>query len=125
MKSKRPKVYIAGPMRGLPDYNYPKFRRYAEAFEKAGWYVENPVEIGATFGTAQQINDDPTLLAEVLAEELRTLKKCDAIYLLEGWQNSEGAQKELAAAISSRLKIYLEPVVYIPSEIYIPPMFTP
>ena len=101
-------------MRGLPDFNYPKFNDYAEKHRNVGWYVENPVEIGNVYGTPQAINDDPALLAEVMAAELRAIKKCDAIYLLDGWQNSEGARKELATAIAYGLKIYLAPVVYIP-----------
>ena len=114
MKTKRPRIYIAGPMRGLPDFNYPKFNQYAEAHRAVGWYVANPVEIGADYGTPEQINADPALLAAVMAAELHALETCDAIYLLDGWQNSKGARKELATAIAYGLKIYLAPVVYIP-----------
>ncbi len=114
MKTKRPKIYIAGPMRGLPHFNYPKFNQYAQAHRSVGWYVANPVEIGADYGTPEQINADPALLAEVMAAELHALKTCDAIYLLDGWQNSEGARKELDTALRCGLKIYLAPSVYIP-----------
>ena len=44
---KKPKIYIAGPMRGLPDFNYPKFNYYAAIYRSVGWEVENPAEIGA------------------------------------------------------------------------------
>ena len=111
---RKPKIYIAGPMRGLPDFNYPTFNQYAQAHRNVGWDVANPVEIGADYGTPEQIDADPALLAAVMAAELHALETCDAIYLLNGWQDSEGAQKELATAISYRLKIYLAPVVYIP-----------
>lgn len=114
MKEKKPKIYIAGPMRGLPDFNYPKFDQYAQAHRAVGWDVVNPVEIGADYGTPEQINADPALLAAVMAAEIHALETCDAIYLLDSWQNSEGARKELATAISYRLKIYLAPVVCIP-----------
>ncbi len=110
---RKPKIYIAGPMRGLPDFNYPAFNDFAEAHRAVGWDVVNPVEIGADYGTPEQINADPALLAAVMAAELHALATCDAIYLLNGWHKSEGAQKELATAISYRLKIYLAPVVYI------------
>lgn len=111
---KKPKIYIAGPMRGLPNFNYPKFNDYAESHRAVGWDVVNPVEIGAGYGTPEQINSDPALLAAVMAAEIHALETCDAIYLLDGWHKSEGALKELATAISYRLKIYLAPVVYIP-----------
>ena len=111
---KKPKIYIAGPMRGLPNFNYPKFNVYARTLRAIGWDVANPVEIGADYGTPDQINAHPALLAAVIAAELYAIETCDAIYLLDGWQNSEGARKELAVAIAYRLKIYLAPVVYIP-----------
>jgi len=111
---KKPKIYIAGPMRGLPDFNYPTFNQYAQAHRNVGWDVANPVEIGADYGTPEQINADPALLAAVVEAELHALETCDAIYLLDGWQNSEGARMELATAIAYGLKIYLAPVVYIP-----------
>lgn len=111
---KKPKIYIAGPMRGKHDFNYPAFRDWAKLHRDVGWEVENPAEIGAAYGTPEQINADPALLAAVMAAEIHALETCDAIYLLDGWQNSEGARKELATAIAYGLKIYLAPVVYIP-----------
>ena len=111
---KKPRIYVAGPMRGYPKFNYPKFNDYTESLRSVGWDVVNPVEIGAGYGTPEQINADPALLEAVMAAEILALKTCDAIYLLDGWHKSEGALKELATAISYRLKIYLAPVVYIP-----------
>ena len=110
---KKPRIYIAGPMRGYPNFNYPKFNDYAES-HRADLDGVHHVEIGAGYGTPEQINADPALLAEVMAAEIHALETCDAIYLLDGWHKSEGALKELATAISYRLKIYLAPVVYIP-----------
>ena len=114
MKTKRPKIYIAGPMRGLPDFNYSTFNDWAHILRDFDWDVVNPVEIGAAYGTPEQINADTALLAAVMAAELHALETCDAIYLLDGWHKSEGARKELATAIAYGLKIYLAPVVYIP-----------
>ena len=107
MKRKRPKVYIAGPMRGLPDFNYPAFNEYAAIFRRNGWYVENPAEIGAVYGSPEDINADPALLAAVMAAEIHALETCDVILLLDGWQKSVGAKKELAAAIAAGLEIRL------------------
>ena len=114
MKRKRPKVYIAGPMRGLPDFNYPTFNQYAQAHRNVGWDVENPAEIGERYGTPEQINADPAMLAAVMAADLHALETCDAVFLLDGWHKSVGARKELAAALAYGLKIYIQPVVYIP-----------
>lgn len=111
---RKPKIYIAGPMRGLPDFNYPTFNHYAQAHRNVGWDVENPAEIGERYGTPEQINADPAMLAAVMAADLHALETCDAVFLLDGWHKSVGARKELAAALRCGLKIYLAPVVYIP-----------
>ena len=111
---KKPKIYIAGPMRGLPAFNYPAFRFWAKLHRDVGWEVENPAEIGERYGTPEQINADPAMLAAVMAADLHALETCDAVFLLDGWHKSVGARKELAAALRCGLKIYLAPVVYIP-----------
>lgn len=38
------RVYIAGPMTGLPDFNFPAFHAAAAAWRAAGWEVFNPAE---------------------------------------------------------------------------------
>ena len=112
--TKKPKIYIAGPMRGLPNFNYPAFHYYAKAHRDVGWDVENPAEIGAKYGTPEQINADPATLAAVIAADLIALETCDAVFLLDGWQNSSGARTELAAALHYGLKINIAPNVEIP-----------
>ena len=110
----KPKVYIAGPMRGLPDCNYPRFNACAATLREIGWHVVNPAEIGAKYGTPEQINHDPDILKAVTTIELHALEKCDAIFLLEGWNESVGAKQELAAALAAGLKVYVWPKIVIP-----------
>lgn len=38
------RLYLAGPMTGLPDFNYPAFHAAAAAWRAAGWTVANPAE---------------------------------------------------------------------------------
>ena len=40
-----PTLYIAGPMRGYPDHNFPAFRAAAAALRRAGYGVVNPAEL--------------------------------------------------------------------------------
>ena len=101
-------IYIAGPMQGVRNFNYPHFDEVASALRLGGWRVENPVEIGNRFGTAKQIAADRDLLAKVIEAELDAVSKCDAIYLLKGWHNSPGAKAELAVAIKNGAQIVLE-----------------
>ena len=38
------RIYIAGPMSGLPDLNYPAFHAMAERLRAKGLHVESPAE---------------------------------------------------------------------------------
>ena len=83
------RVYIAGPMTGLPDDNYPAFHAAAEKLRAAGFVVENPAE-----------NDppaDPTW-ENWLRIALRQMLTCDAVVLLPGWHRSKGARLESQVA---------------------------
>ena len=111
---KRLKVYIAGPMRGIIDFNYPRFNSCAQSLREIGWDVVNPAEIGAKYGTPEQINANPELLKLVTNIELFALKSCDAIFMLEGWNTSQGAKNELAAAIAAGLEVYVWPTIAVP-----------
>lgn len=79
------RIYIAGPMTGLPEFNYPAFHAEAERLRALGYEVENPAE-----------NPDPqcgTWLG-YMRMAIRQLMTCDAIALLPGWQWSRGARIE-------------------------------
>lgn len=101
-------IYIAGPMRGLPEYNYPAFNAAAAKLRADGWTVENPVELGAYLGTPDEINADEKRLNLLMAYERSIVGLCDAIYLLRGWENSEGARLELRTALNLNLQVMLE-----------------
>ena len=106
------KIYIAGPMAGKPEWNYPAFNAAAAKLRAAGHEVVNPAELGAKYGTADEINADPEMLADLIIEELDALATCNAIYLLPGWEKSPGTRRELEAALApyNRLEIIVAPV---------------
>lgn len=108
-ENKKQLLYIAGPMRGLPGYNHARFNAWAKALRSEGFEVENPVEIGERYGTPEEIAASPVRLEALMAEELGVISLCDGIFLLRGWENSEGARREVAEAIRLEKKIYLEP----------------
>ena len=93
-------VYIAGPMRGKPHFNYPAFMRAEKQLRALGYEVINPATMGDAYGTPEQLNADPKLLRKLMDAELREIAKCNAIYLLRGWEKSVGARAELAMALA-------------------------
>ena len=75
------RIYIAGPMSGWPDNNYPAFNAKAEELRAEGWAVENPAE--------NPVPECGTWLG-YMRMALRQLALCDAIYLLAGHETSRG-----------------------------------
>lgn len=112
MRKKR--IYIAGPMRGYEDYNYPAFYLAADTIRSTPeldriWHVCNPAEIGNDFAPLKEHFDQSSdLLKRLMEFELATVKSCDAILLLRGWEKSEGARAELRVAIDNNLEIYTQ-----------------
>lgn len=81
------RVYLSGPMTGIPDNNFPAFHRWAATLRADGFYVISPAEIQEA-GTWELC----------LRADLRELTTCDAIALMPGWEGSRGAHLELHVA---------------------------
>ena len=46
------RVYVAGPMTGIAEHNFPAFNAAAASLRAAGWHVENPADHGDVPGAA-------------------------------------------------------------------------
>lgn len=77
------KVYISGPMTGLPNQNREEFHKAKIDLLKKGHDVFDPT-VMPNFFTWEQI----------LPIDVAVLELCDAIYMLKGWENSRGAALE-------------------------------
>lgn len=84
------KLYLAGPMTGLPDFNYPMFHRYAALLRGRGYEVFNPAE---AHGGQQDLP-----LWQYYAEDLPQVAAADGVAVLPGWQESTGAKIEVLVA---------------------------
>lgn len=104
------KIYVAGPMTGLPEWNYPAFNAAAAELRAEGHEVMNPAEMGEKYGTPDELAADLYKMAGLVVEELDALAACDAIYLLPGWHRSRGTRKELKVALDHKLEIIVAPV---------------
>jgi Domain of unknown function (DUF4406) len=83
-------LYIAGPMTGLPDYNYPAFHAAEQRLIVAGFTVLNPAH--------HQCEAQTPTWHDWMRLGLRAVTNADGIALLPGWQRSRGTRAELAAA---------------------------
>ncbi len=91
------RIYIAGPMRGLPEFNFPAFDAAARRFRKLGWLVYNPAEMDRVSGVHEftLITNPQPFLREAMARDCTAICWSDAIGLLPGWQKSSGAGAEI------------------------------
>jgi len=104
---KRKTLYLAGPIRNEPNY-WDRFNAAHEWLEAQGWHVVNPLDLTHAFGTPSEVQSNPRLLRAVMDAELAAIPHLDAIYLLRGWERSEGARAELAVALAHGKQILLE-----------------
>jgi hypothetical protein len=91
------KVYVSGPMTGMPDHNFPAFNAAAAALRALGWEVVNPVDVNPDTGTDW---------LTCMVNDLEAMRGCTAIALLPGHEKSDGASMEKIAAKRMGMKFY-------------------
>jgi hypothetical protein len=112
------KVYLAGPMRGYPEFNFPAFHRAALKLRADGHEVFNPAERdnerhGTDISKGNATGDEALATAqhgfslrEALGADLAWIcAHAEAIALLPGWENSRGAKAEAATAHALDLEV--------------------
>ena len=102
------KIFISGPISGIKDFNFHNFNFWSENLESIGYEVVSPAKMAVEFGIPEQIQSNVALLNELENMEIEELCKCNAIFLLNGWTNSNGSKCELKKAIENNLKIFEE-----------------
>ncbi|HEY9208222.1 MAG TPA: DUF4406 domain-containing protein [Acidovorax sp.] len=92
------RIYIAGPMSGLPKLNYPAFNAKAIELRAQGFHVENPAE-----------NPEPHCRSWLgyMRMALVQIARCDAVVMLPGWAKSRGARIEHQLAAGLGLEIII------------------
>lgn len=99
------KVYISGPIAGFPiDERRQLFGAAALEIKNTGHTPINPFDI-PTWGKC----NCPAYLHTwscYLRSDIIEMLKCDAIYMLPGWENSHGARLELNVASACGLTVY-------------------
>ena len=111
------KVYVAGPMRGIKDFNFPEFDAVAEWIRTFGCTVFNPadrdrekhgddVNKSATGDLADIVSTGFSLRDALGADLAWIAAEADAVCVLPGWENSKGAQAEVALARALGLEVW-------------------
>lgn len=114
------KVYIAGPMTGLPQFNIPAFDRMAKRLRAAGLEVVSPAELDSDAVRAYALASpdgklDPTnkiageTWGDMLSRDVKIISdEVEGIVVLPGWEKSRGARLEAFVALLCSKPIFLD-----------------
>ena len=105
-------IYIAGPMTGLPNFNF-------ESFDEAKHWLQtamgrenviSPADMDRELGLEPDENGDIQGFdyKAAIRRCCDAICDCDAIYMLIGWENSKGARMEHALAVCLGMDIIYE-----------------
>ena len=104
------KVYLAGPMRGIPEFNFPAFAKWAQWLRAQGYEVFSPAEKGAE----KEVEKDPSLQYDLafrrkvfLMDTNYICTEADIIALMPDWHISLGARAEYALAKAIGLQVMI------------------
>lgn len=103
------KIYLAGPMRGYKNFNFPAFDYAKMKLEARGFEVFSPADrdreaYGADIennptGDESKVTNPACTIEDCMAADCEWIcRHADAIALLPGSDKSSGAQAELALA---------------------------
>lgn len=119
------KIYLAGPMRGIAQYNFPAFMAAQAALEAQGHVVVSPASLDLESGF------DPTgglpegFMEAAIRRDVEAILHVEGIAFLPGWETSSGALAELHVTKWSGKKyfywglspeltlVYLDPWTYL------------
>lgn len=99
------KVYLSGPMTGIPGFNYEYFNRVKNWLRTRGVPAVSPTDVDG----GQQVTDYSTKkpYGYYLTEALKLQLTADAWMGLPGWTKSKGAKREFDIALDLGHRTFL------------------
>ena len=95
------KLYIAGPMTGYDEYNYPVFKYAADRLEYYGYDVHNPCDNDKILKKQVAI---PTW-RDYMRASIKQVLEADGLAVLNDWGLSRGARLEVDLAHTLQLPV--------------------
>jgi Domain of unknown function (DUF4406) len=112
------RLYIAGPMTGYPQFNFPAFAEAAKTLRALGMSIISPAEMDEEHGVANEAlkSKDGKLIdgkvagqtwGDLLARDVKIVAdEVSGIALLPGWERSKGAKLEVTTALLAGKDVY-------------------
>jgi len=94
------KIYIAGPITGIQNYNRKAFRDVEVLLTGWGHTVFNPCKHIPTK------NPDSIKHEDYMKISMAMIDLCDAVWMLPGWTKSKGATAEAEYAIENHKPVF-------------------
>ena len=103
------RIYLAGPMTGIPHFNAPAFNAAAAHLRAQGHEVFNPIEndvskfgqevLSSPTGNPEEVRHTGLSARKVMEDDCTWIcRHAEAIALLPGWEHSRGVRVEMALA---------------------------
>lgn len=109
------RFYLAGPMSGYPQFNFPAFIAAAADLRGRGYDIVSPAELDAEDGVDKQAmssaDGDASKLTmtwgDLLARDVKIVSdQVQGVIFLPGWEKSRGARLEAFVGVLSGHKFY-------------------
>jgi hypothetical protein len=103
------RVYLAGPMSNIPQFNFPAFTAAAKELRKQGLDVVSPAEMDAALGIDKYAlasadgnpKDVPVTWGDLLSRDVKLIADggIQGIVFLPNWDKSRGARLEATVGL--------------------------
>ena len=90
-------IYLAGPMSGVENHNFPAFHAEAKRLRDLGHTVINPAETDG--------GDTSNSWEYYMKKDIAMMVGCDAVVVLPGWEKSRGANIEVNLARQLKIRV--------------------
>lgn len=103
------RVYCAGPMTGVPRWNFDAFADAAAKLRALGYDVVSPHEFDLADGFDPEAPVDGFTQADLhkaMRRDIEAVLAVDAVVLLPGWEKSSGARTESHVASAVGTPVY-------------------
>ncbi len=111
-------LYLAGPMTGIPQFNFPLFDAAAKDLRSRGLLITSPhendtpaVQAAAWASPDGKLDDAGKIAGEtwgdILARDVKLVAdECSGVVVLPGWGKSKGARLEVFVALQCKLPVF-------------------
>ena len=102
------KIYLAGPMRGYTEFNFPLFAQATQALRNRHFEVFSPAErdLEVGFDPKKAFKAQSFSLKDAFLADFQAIIDADAVVFLPGWMRSEGCRAELVVATYTEKTLY-------------------